>query len=61
MTKFETKQAAQIELFIAHGMVDTAALSLSSLIRCSRTEKSLRELLALADKFNLRGHPEFRI
>ena len=59
MTKFETKQAAQIEIFLAHDMADTAARSLSSLVRCARNEKSLRELLALAEKLNLRNHPEF--
>jgi hypothetical protein len=59
MTKFETKQVAQVEVFIAHGMTDTAARSLSSLVRCARTEKSLRELLALAEKLNIRNHPDF--
>ena len=48
MTKFETKQAAQVEIFLAHDMADTAARALSSLVRCARNEKSLRELLARA-------------
>jgi hypothetical protein len=61
MTKFETKQAAIIEAHVFAGNDISAARILSSLIRVSRTEKSRRDLLSLAEGLRLAGHPEFRI
>jgi len=61
MTKFETKQAAIIESHVDAGNDVSAARILSSLIRVSRTEKSRRDLIALAEGLRLAGHPEFRI
>ncbi len=61
MTKFETKQSAIIETNVAIGNTVSAARMLSSLIRCARTDKSRRDLIALAEGLRLAGHPEFRI
>jgi hypothetical protein len=61
MTKFETKQSAIIETNVAIGNTVSAARMLSSLIRIARTEKSRRDLIALAEGLRLAGHPEFRI
>jgi hypothetical protein len=61
MTKFETKQAAIIEAHVNAGNDVSAARILSSLIRVSRTEKSRRDLIALAEGLRLAGHVEFRI
>jgi len=51
MTKFETKQSAIIETNVAIGNTVSAA----------RTDKSRRDLIALAEGLRLAGHPEFRI
>jgi hypothetical protein len=61
MTKFETKQSAIIETNVAIGNTVSAARMLSSLIRVARTDKSRRDLIALAEGLRLAGHPEFRI
>lgn len=61
MTKFETKQVETIKIHVALGNIESAALGLSSLIRCARTAKSAVELTAIAEVFGLRNHPEFRI
>ena len=59
MTKFQTKQVNMINVYLSHGMQDTAARSLSSLIRSAMTIKSANELRALAAKLNLTNHPDF--
>jgi hypothetical protein len=61
MTKFETKQVDTIRAHITLGNITSAALGLSSLIRCARTAKSVNELTTLAIELGLRNHPEFRI
>ncbi len=59
MTKFETKQADIVRAHIAVGNLVSAARGLSSLVRCARTEKSVKELLAIAEQLNIRNHPDF--
>ena len=49
MTKFETKQVETIKIHVALGNIESAALGLSSLIRCARTTKSAVELTAIAE------------
>lgn len=61
MTKFETKQTAIIEANLKAGNDVSAARMLSSLIRVARTDKSRRDLIALAEGLRLAGHAEFRI
>jgi len=61
MTKFETKQVETIRAHVAIGNVESAALGLSSLIRCARTARSMAELMAVAHELNLRNHPQFRV
>jgi hypothetical protein len=61
MTKFETKQAAIVESHVNAGNDISAARILSSLIRVARTDKSRRDLIALAEGLRLAGHVEFRI
>ena len=61
MTKFEIKQVQTIRAHLALGNIESAALGLSSLIRCARTAKSANELTAIAHELKLRNHPEFRI
>ena len=59
MTKFQTKQVSMINTYIANNMHDTAARSLSALIRSAMTDKSKNELWSLASKLNLTNHPDF--
>lgn len=61
MTKFETKQVETIRAHVALGNIESAALGLSSLVRCARTARSVAELMAVAHELNLRGLPEFRV
>lgn len=61
MTKFEIKQTAIVESHVNVGNFISAARMLSSLIRVSRTEKSRRDLITLAESLRLIGHAEFRI
>ena len=61
MTKFEIKQSAIVESHVNVGNFISAARMLSSLIRVSRTEKSRRDLITLAENLRLIGHAEFRI
>jgi hypothetical protein len=59
MTKFQTKQVSIINVYLANNMVDTAARSLSSLIRSAMTKKSQDELWAIAIALKLASHPDF--
>ena len=59
MTKIEQRELKSICLYIAAGMRDTAARSLSALIRASRTKKSRDALMAQAVAFGLTTEPEF--
>ena len=59
MTKFQQKQVSMIQLYLANNMQDTAARSLSALIRSAMTKKSQNELMALAITYKLASNPEF--
>ena len=59
MTKFQTKPVSMINVYLANNMVDTAARSLSSLIRSAMTKKSQDELWAIAIALKLASHPDF--
>lgn len=61
MTKHETRELANIELYVQAGMRDTAARSLSALVRAARTLKSSHELMQHAVRLNLLHLPEFVI
>lgn len=59
MTKSENREIKNVELYLAHGMTDTAARALSALIRAARTNKSAAALRELAAAMGVTGHPEF--
>ncbi len=61
MNKAQKREVAMIETYIGHGMTDTAARSLSALIRSALTNKTKRDLIAMAEGLRLAGHPEFII
>lgn len=59
MTKFQSKQVGMIQVYIANGMTDTAARSLSALVRSAMRAKDQQELMTLAQSLNLVNNPEF--
>ena len=59
MTKSEQREVSRLDLYIAHGMIDTAARALSALIRSARTTRSQTELRAIAARMQLDAHPDF--
>ena len=61
MTKFQSKQVEMIKVYMANNMSDTAARSLSNLIRSAMRSKDQQELLNLAQSLNLANNPEFII
>jgi hypothetical protein len=61
MTKAQNKQVAMIQIYINNGMVDTAARSLSALIRSAMTKKAKLELINLSIKYDIHNNSEFII
>jgi hypothetical protein len=61
MTKSENRGIKNVELYIAHGMTDTAARTLSALIRAARTSSSRADLMIYANALKLTNHPDFII
>jgi hypothetical protein len=61
MNKAQKRQLALIEVYLANGMADTAARSLSALIRSAMTSKSRAELMALAVSLQLTQQADFII
>lgn len=59
MTKFQSKQVEMIKVYIANGMTDTAARSLSGLVRSAMRAKDQQQLMSLAQSLNLVNNPEF--
>ena len=59
MTKSEKREVAKLQVYIDHGMKNTAARSIGALIRSALTTKSKKELLDLAIKLELACEPEF--
>jgi hypothetical protein len=61
MTKSENREIKNIELYLTHGMTDTAARTLSALIRAARTSSSRADLMIYANALKLTNHPDFII
>ncbi len=61
MTKTETREIANAELYIKAGMRDTAARALSALHRAARTNKSKDAIFAAATAYGITSHPDFII
>lgn len=59
MTKSETREVDKIKTFLLAGMTDTAARSLSALIRSTLSRKTSQELMQWAIESGLIFHPEF--
>jgi len=61
MNKQQAKQIEIAKTYIAHGMIDTAARSVSDLVRCAMTSKSREALMQFATDNKLTSNPEFII
>ena len=59
MTKSESKELAKIKLFHSMGHHDTAARSLSYLIRATKTSANKAEFSKVAQALKLTNNPEF--
>jgi hypothetical protein len=59
MNKAQAKQVAMIEVYLSNDMRDTAARSLSALIRSALVNKTAQEFHAIAAKHGLNTHPDF--
>ena len=59
MNKQQAKQIETVKVYIANGMTDTAARSVSALIRCAMTNKAKQELLQFANDNKLNTSAEF--
>lgn len=61
MNKLQLRQIEIARAFIANGMNDAAARSVSSLIRSAMSARSRNALLAFAMEYNLNNEPDFII
>lgn len=61
MTKSEAREAANAQTFIEHGMADTAARTMSALVRACRTQRSYKALMTAAQEMGIAQHPDFVI
>lgn len=59
MTKIQAREIATAQKYIALGMIDTAARSVSALIRSAMRAKDAAEIRAFAEAHGLTKHPEF--
>lgn len=59
MNKAQKRQLQMIEVYLANDMRDTAARSISALIRSARVRSSAQELYQFAIEHNLQSEPEF--
>lgn len=59
MNKAQAKQLENVKLYLNHGMNDTAARSLSAMIRSAMVRKTAHELYRFAVEHNLHVQPEF--
>jgi hypothetical protein len=61
MTKAEQRQLDIVKKYRRMGHPETAALSLSALIRSTRGKNTTAQLLVVADVLGLTNHPDFII
>jgi hypothetical protein len=59
MNKAQARQLAMIEVYLSNDMRDTAARSLSALIRSALVRKTAQELYRFAVTHGLNTHPDF--
>jgi hypothetical protein len=61
MTQSEAREYVNAQTFIEHGMADTAARTMSALVRACRTQRSYKALMTAAQEMGIAQHPDFVI
>ena len=61
MNKSQLKQIEMANIYLANGMADACARSVSALIRSAMSAKSRNALLAYAIENKIQNHPDFII
>lgn len=61
MTKSQTREMKNINMYACAGMLDTVALALSALVRAARSQKDKDALMTYARVYGVLQHPEFVI
>ena len=61
MNKVEAREYANAQKFMQHGMADTAARTMSALIRSCRTNRSYKALMLASQEMGIAQHPDFVI
>ena len=61
MNNSEAREYANAQTFMQHGMVDTAARTMSSLVRSCRTQRSYKALMSASQEMGIAQHPDFVI
>ena len=61
MNKVEAREYANAKKFMQHGMADTAARTMSALIRSCRTQRSYKALMLASQEMGITNQPEFII
>jgi hypothetical protein len=61
MNKSEIREANKARLYVEMGNKGAAARSLSALIRCAMTKRSVAAILAVARELHVDTHPDFII
>ena len=61
MNKVEAREYASAQKFMQHGMADTAARTMSALIRSCRTQRSYIALMTASQEMGITNQPDFII
>ena len=61
MNKVQARQVELAKRYVALGLPDVAARSISALIRCSLSRKAEADLMQIAKDMGIDKHPEFII
>lgn len=61
MNKVESREYAIAQKFMQHGMADTAARTMSALVRSCRTHRSYKALMIASQEMGIAQHPDFVI
>ena len=61
MNRSEAREYANAQTFMQHGMANTAARTMSALIRSCRTQRSYKALMTAAQEMGIAQHSDFVI
>lgn len=59
MNKSEAREYANAQKYFQHGMIDTAARTMSALVRSCRTQRSYSALMSASKEMGIDQHPDF--